>query len=573
MEKETLFSSINYSQDQTPKDKGDPKPKPNTSKEKQNGSITWTQATQKALKHIALDAIWSVPITAIGLLVVALRQATPTLAWCSLLGKEAKSDKPIHVANMTLAIELVWNFLFSLVPLFTCILLLEDTEKTGWKAVTAVISKWKRIINQSIWFGIADSVYRVCMFFAYIYRADQPKYPSWFSFPLNMIWFVSIFVVVNTASKIWTAKFSAYLILQQNLPQDQVQQQSVKVQKTLRRKIILSIVVTAVVGMGFRQLMISVFRVGEESGRAALITTCAIMSYPLWLFMDREGQTSLPWSTQLRSNLNTTSVSAQQTALTSTVYTNRRNAWMDPVEKNGFVLSTFIVIGITITIRMLQANMDTLSSKVAAGLLASSLESIFVVVKPYIFRTTRKLLISIRGAVSTRLRTKKVKPEDRAAIPTNMLDEGEKLNRRKKVYRWHRAHMIILVNRIELISIIFGSGLVLMAVTTKNRAEKAGQFSDTSSECGTTPLIGDILIGMVVMCLIELITELCTYIYILKVERLPLDEVASNWRLMMALFIFFPMMLLYTVSQLITVGYVVLSCTGIDASIFEYHCV
>lgn len=126
-------------------------------------------------------------------------------------------------------------------------------------------------------------------------------YKPFFSFS-NAIWICSAVFIIDKACNVWVAKNSTHAILQ-NVSQHVVQQQSTLVMKSLKSKIIQSMILTGIMGIIIQKLMLSVFHIGREEDRLYLVVVTFMVCYPIWMWMDRNGRSRLPWSTNIRSIL------------------------------------------------------------------------------------------------------------------------------------------------------------------------------------------------------------------------------------------------------------------------------
>lgn len=523
-----------------------------------------------SFKLIGLDLFWGIPMTAVGMLIVAIRQFVPFHTWCELMKNESESEKAISLPRYTLFMEIIWNFFLFFIPLMTCIVVMEDLEEenTIVGMLTTLYKRWKKLVKISALFGLTDGLYRVVMFFLFVRpfgNYSPSPYPTWMLLPLHTLWVVTMLYVVRLACNAWTTKHSVHLVTHYKLPQHSVYEQARKVEKALRRVIIACLLLATLASVVFQMLLLNVFRVGEESSRTALVTITITVMYPIWLWMDKKGRTSLPWTPEVKHIMkssqrnNTQEVGAQP------------SQWSDPIERNGYMFSTLLITAVTIIVRILQANMETLQSKILTGVLASFLESFFVIVRPHVKKRTKKAIKQLKSTT----RSLKVAMTGKFAIkPVQIEAHSNQINDiDEKVYRWHRAHMIIIINRLEMFSIMFGNALVLLAVKAKHRAqEKYPTNEEDQCESQDIQSVSDILIGGIILCAVEYIVEALTYMYIIRVEKLPLEHIVSSRRMLLTILIFAVIVIMIFVDQLITVVYVVLSCNKLDEDMFLYHC-
>lgn len=228
---------------------------------------------------------------------------------------------------------------------------------------------------------------------------------------------------------------------------------------------------------------------------------------------------------------------------------------LDPVEENGYVLCIFVYVVMTSVIRILQANMDGIQSKLLTTLGVVCIKFVFLVLKPFI---SRKLNSPIAHA-------KAIHPSSNERASQASLSK----KRKKGAHRWHRAHMIVAIQRIEYFSLFFGNGIVILLLRTKSNIldELA---NDYPFECAyRNETFGLLFFGRFLLVMIEMLASLVFYCYMVRVERLPLSIPVKSKRVNAALFVFTSMMLLSYCALFMTIVHVMLCDTEI---MFKHYC-
>lgn len=524
-----------------------------------------------ALHLILLDVLWGVIASVIGLSLVLLVQTIPSRTLCTLLESESKSTLPFRLSNYSILIEVFWNSSFYLIPVVTFFLLVEEKKQESWgNYIMLVFKRWRKVMIAVVCFAGFGVCYRVAFFFLFTFRENPKPYPSWFSLPLHINGLVGPLYVINRASKSWTASKTANLVLQEHLPQ-LVVEESKKVEKSFRKRMIMSFVLPSLYFMVLRELIINVFHVSEESDRATLIVVTTLSCYPLWLLLDRLGQKPIPWSDDVKTAPNSENTTSNSDHTETTNLSKFESK--DPFMSNGMALSSLVVSGTVITVRLLQANMDTMISKLLTGFLASSLESTLVVLKPYIVSLVHRILWRMKRtflAVKISISTNPTNIADTDAAKEREEMEKNYTESRKRVYKWHRAHILVLVNRLEMFSIIFSNILMMMAARVKNQAMLKNDSN--VQDCSNYKGVGDFVVALVVLCSLEFVIEFITYFYLLKFESLRLKEVTNRRKFKISFIFFAIIVIMYYVDTFLTMGYTVLSCSDVDPLFYEYHC-
>lgn len=519
--------------------------------------ITWTSAFHQAAKLVLLDFLWGIPLTLAGLVIVAQELQFSRHTWCRLLKSASGSETITSLPNFTLAVEIIVTALLYVVPVMTCVLLVEKDYKD-------ILKKWWKVWKVSGFFLVVDFVYRVVMYFIYIHPIPNREiigYPSNYSIISHLIWAIGAMASINKACGIWATKHTTHLVIQHKLPQSEINYESKKVKKFLRNRISGALLCSVFCGTALRSYM-KTLSIGDESNRALLIIIVICLSYPLWLFTDQIGRSSLPWSSQIKSILYDDSTENKASLTYS----------FDIMERNGFLLSMIPISGMTILVRGLQANMSSLRTKIFAGIVASVISSLLTLVEPHILDGFRRIV---------RLKSKWYFGSSKRVAPKNNHNLGEsresKAQRLKKVYTWHRAHMIIALNRLELFSILFGNSVVLLSIYVRSSALEREQNAINSDsppkECDVVDQYTIVVLQAFTLCLLELLVEILTYTYMIKVEKLPLFRIVKRKRFNISLFMSVISIILFVIGELLTVAIAVLSCNEIPEYLYFYQCV
>lgn len=530
--------------------------------------ITWRKVFLQSWKLILTDFVWGFGGILLGLAAILLSKHVPVFQLCESLQFESGSDKDFHLPHATLFLELGWNSVYHTIPLAIVLLVMDSGGYSSCRDFIQTIHKrWGKAMKIPLFFFFLEFCYRMLCFFVFVYRNSQ-KYPHWATIPIQLNWLAGAYCVINKSAQVWTQKQSSYLILQKKIPQDKVHFQSQKVQKNLRRKLLLAVLVPAIYSFVLYQLSGLFFQVSFESHRALLIVFLIVATYPLWTILDRLAKKPIGWSHDIKMAFNT-NTEASENEILSVCEQN------DPILFNGVILSGFILTGTTILTRILQANMETLVAKLATGLLASSLESIFVVMKPYLSRGAQKKYQSVKLMINTvndRVFSGKINPNQVGTQETNT--EYEIQQSKNRIDKWHRMHAIIFVNRLEMAAIMFGSTFMMAIVGVRDKVEEHMiESSNTAmNHCSTNSKLIDFTIAMLVLSLLEMVIEFFTYTYLIKFERLQLIKVAVRMRMKLGLVYFILMVTMYFFNIFLVMGYSIMSCGKLDVGFYEYHC-
>lgn len=516
-----------------------------------NQGMGWRECVCLSFRLVLIDLLWGILVAVIALSLVSLRQNIPNYELCNLLQRESGSSKDFSLPMVNYITKMIWVWPYYSISLITFFLLTEySKDQSLWNSVKTLNKRWKKLIHLSFFFAGMDTLYRLFGYFAFSFNKKAHNYPTWYLLPLNLNWIFATSVVAFVSAKIWAAKQSSCLILQHNVPQQMVLQHPNKVHYALNKKMIMSTVLPSMNAILVQHLLLQ-FQVSKESHRATLIVIILVLCYPLWLILDRCAKKSLPWSKQIRSRINSSN---------NRIHSLNPYEQSDPILSNGFILSGSILSGTIVVLRILQANMATLASKLATGVLASLLESFVVVAKPHLNRKMKKAAQNMKRIVSSHI------------VPfgvDNSIDvEIEESNER--VYRWQRAHTIVYVNRIEMFSIIFSHFLMMMSVRVKDRAIGL-EGGKKLQECSSST-VRDFFISMIILCLLEVLIESCTYIYLLRVEKLELRQATNRFRFKFCFIYFLVITVMYFVNIFLTMSYTILSCDGMSESFYNYHC-
>lgn len=522
----------------------------------------------QALKLICFDLLLGCTACCVVIAISILFQYFPTNSFCELLRTEANSDVQYSLPYATILLEIGWNGIFYTIPLVTFLILTEKTSSHSWtESLCIVIRRWRKVIN-SFWLCVAiASVYRLCLFFIYPFQDKFPVYPWWYSIPLSLIWFFSALYVINVSANVWTAKQSTHFVIDQQFSQSVIQSQTNKVFKSLRSRLIMSVIFPAIHALLLARLVENVFHVRNEMDRTLLILVAIIPSYPLWMILDHQGRKSLPWPQEIQNASNLIESRSLRHNITSTSY-------VDPVLQNGFVFSIFLLTGIILLVRILQANMDNLLSKIGAGILSSALESLFVVMEPHISSRARNATKSFTKALSTRVKIAPISPIalNSRSIST-LSDRSRQKYKDKKIYKWHRAHIVVIVNRLEVFSIMFSHGLMIFSSTHRQVGYMNGRnnVSESDAVCDKGDVI-EFITSMFVLCMLEVLIECATYTYLLKIEHLEIEKATNRPRFKVAFFYFSIIAAMYSLNVYFPIAYTILSCDSFDEAFYIYNC-
>lgn len=523
-------------------------------REKHGGNVFLTCAGL-----ILFDFIYTFPIILVAVAIILKEQNAPSHSWCFLLRQEILKSEDVLLPKYTIVTEVLSGSLFHVLPLSAVLILLENKVESGFKW----LEKWIPLVKCTAFFLSLDISVRIILFITYISRDKQ--YPTWVNYPTYMIWFIGIYSVLYIGTELWIQS-RITKSLASRLNDEDLDTEKRRAHRALMRKMTLSLFLPTGMGIFFQWLSSSVYYVGNEHDRTMLIIYTSLGMNLVWIYMDLEARSPIPWSANAKTIFEETEEKPENCLESVEDGVERicdsmptpESKLTDPIERNGFCLSIFIVTAVILTVRVLQANMDTLYSKVITGLIASSLESIIVIIKPQFGKFMRELFRLIK--------TKRVTPSD-------AYFDGESQKHKDQVYKWHRSHAIIIVNRLELFAIIFGNILVMLCVAARKRALKQLDETKTDETCNQDmPDYSTIVFETFVLCLVECFVEFFAYMYIVWVENLPLQEIAHKKRLNIAFFLYIMCVILFSVGQLISVGYVVLSCDGYDHIMFDYHC-
>lgn len=567
----------------------------NTTRQKEK--ISFKRISLFAIKLIVSDFLWIIPLTIFALVILLLRLYVPLNSWCILLKVESGSNTPINLPKAVLILEILSAFVYYVLPFSVCFILLDDTQsRTFWSNdLVHILKKWPREMLLTGFFMFLDMSYRVIMYFIFIHSSsrDNPlEYPQWIALPLNMNWLIGMFVIVTKTVNRWVSDMCDDLVFEFNLDSLYMQAQCFSVKKEVRKAIIHCLLGIMTIAVVIQQLMLVTFKVSEEVDRTALIAISVATVYPLWIYMDRRGRKPISWTEYIRLSLfksgfsqsfrglQISQVTQHYNTNSSRRYVSQDNVsiwkitdWIDPMERNGFILSTFTVTGMIITVRLLQANMDNLASKLATGILASCMKSFFMIAKPHMVKRAKVAASGVKKRLIARVGSNSINQ----VVPSKSTDQvgAETLLKMKayythKVFLWHRAHMIIIINRLELFSILVGNILVVVVL---KRREQAMSYSKPEDCHMFLPKYFEVFIGMILVCCFEFFFQYATYVYMLVVEKLPLNEIRRRGKLTFCFLLFMTMVLFFLADQLLTTVFVVLSCDKLNSAIYNYHCV
>lgn len=513
------------------------------------GSSVWGDILC-ALNLILADVIWGVIASVLAISFFSVRQAIPSFRFCVHLEKETLSEKKHQTSILNYIIQMIWQFSYHSIPFITFLLLTQSTRgQSLCNFFKYLIRSWWNVIKIPMIFGGITTLYTITIYFLFSFNNEYPQYPWWYLQPYGIIWIIGAIAVCIVTSKIWTTKHSTYFVLQQHFNQRIVQINSIKVNKAFRNAMLLSVVLPVIILIVMQSLLNS-FHVSEEPQRFILIVVMSCLCNPLWLILDKRSKKPLPWIHPIKQHINSLDTNSHHPL------SNYEQS--DPICLNGFVLPGPVFTGTIIVIRILQANMSTLLSKIAMGVFASALESFLVVIKPHLYRNAKKVLDDGKIFNKSRIFT--------SSFDLNSIETAES---HERVHRWYRAHTIVYVNRLEMFSLIFCHLLMMSSVRVKNQAMQL--TGSTLSECESSSIF-DFFISMIVLCLLEVFIEGCTYIYLLRVEKLQLVEVARRSRFKFC-FLYFAVMTVINFAELFSsMPYTILSCGGMNESFYIYIC-
>lgn len=525
-----------------------------------------------ALKILVIDTMWSMPTALICLGLTFVYQRAPTNYFCSMLRHQERETKNPNITPLSTLLEIIWYNMLHLAPIFTCIWLMDDFEVKSWlRYLSQAYARWNKAFFYFAATVAVDITYRLAIFF--IYPLNDLSYPPWFFYPLNGIWICGLLVIAKIASNVWIAKHTTNFVIQFKLTQGQVQKQSKKVKRSILRKVVLSQIIPACLAVMFQVLM-EFFQVRNENDRQIMIVICMFSAYPLWMWIDREGRSSLPWSHSIRHIEDARNANHPKNDKVPEMRILHRYSMLQDdkhtissslhcIERNGYVLSAFVMVGVITTVRILQANMETLKSKVVTGLMASTIEKVFILLEPHVEALTNKLVKKFSKLVQP-----KVNIFDQ--LQSEILKQEKET--KKSVFQWQRSHAVVMMNRINIFSILLSNVLVILGSNERMRAHKSNSLkTDGHNICEGISTISDSLISIFVLYIIEITVSFVAYTYMIRVENLPLDQVYKKKKMSGILFFYAIMISLYMVSQYLTIVYGVTSCG--DQSMYEYHCV
>lgn len=490
-------------------------------------------------------------------------QSHPKNTFCALLKRQSKSDQDFHLRKWILVREIAHDNLLFSIPVISCLFLLERGEDSWIKTIRMSIRKWWPIILTYLSCSVLNSLYLIAMFFYYQYPAskDYPiEYPTWIKPVSHVIWVIELFVIIHKASEIYAAKYTTFFVIQHGFSQYIAQQQYKKIYKSLQRRLVLSILLPSLVGLLLKQLLLRAVSISSDYDRYIIIFLTLGLGVPLWLWMDSEGRKSLPWTEEAKQVLY---VSKRQNSGTAC------HEHVDEVERNGFVLSSMTIVGVSLIVRFLQANMESLGKKIVSVIITSVIESVIVIFEPVLRKIFRSFMVWLE-LFRSNWGSKKTHPSRN--IHANYSTKNYHEN---AVFGWHRAHIIIFVNRLEIFSIILGCVLVIISANMVTESIEVFEGVENSQECvdRSIPKTGSIIVAGLVMCLMETLVEFFTYVYIIRVEHLPFEFIMKQKRMIIAFIYYSIITMLYTTTHLFTSSLVMFSCNGLDENIYKLHCV
>lgn len=525
----------------------------NELREQKSIKMSWGKASMSAVKLILLDIFWSILSTTIALALVFVRMNFPTHMFCRELQTESKSHSNFNLPRLTLLVEILDASIYYTIPLITFNFLTNGTiNQKKPLNLSQIISK--RCFASIMFFVLLDVGYRIVMFLLFKNNNEQKVYPWWFSFPLNFNWVLSVIQLIRVLSIKWTHEYSNTLIVEYHIPEQVVQENGIRVRKSIQKNLTFCILLTTINGILVEHITP---RISEKSNKKIMVILM-LVSYPLWIYFDRMGRKLLPWSQQVIKNINKAYDVLVQESLSP--YEN-----FDPIARNGVVISTQLLVGLVISVRIIQANMNTLSSKITAGLLATCLQSIMVVIKPYLLTKVNKIFARMQ---------KKIQPMDivsNASIVHRQQERESFEQSNKRVYMWHRSHAIVIINRLEMFSIMFSHGVMILSARIKRKTTIEENFVGSGTECEfeTEKNFG---IALFILCFIESIIEFSTYTFLIKVEKLNIPKCVSRIGFQLCFLYFTTIVVAYLGYKYLIVGHVVLSCGQMDKSIYNYYC-
>lgn len=530
-----------------------------------------------ALKLVLFDFLWSIFTALICLAVSVALQQVPTSYFCSLLKEQLNGTGAHNIPRFSIIMEIVSYNLLHLMPTFTCIWLMDDIKAKSWlNYLSLVFTRWNKLFKILFLVVGLDIMYRLIIFV--VYTLNDLAYPLWFSYPLNFLWICGLLATTWITSNIWIAKQSANFVLGFRLTQSKVQKESKKAKSSIIRKIVMSLITPALLAILF-QTLFEFFQVSKERDRQLMIIIAMLTAYPMWMWIDREGRSSLPWSIPIRDTMKAFSTNYLNTLqnhnlphadnnLTACSLNpvdenfNGIQKYKDCIEKNGFILSALIMTGTIISVRILQANMEVLSSKITSGLMTSVMESVFILLEPRITIMVDKLVKEFHKLF-------KLKVDIVDQVQVERMNEEKEI--KKKIFVWHRSHIVIMMNRLNMFSIMISNSLVLLGSTARMRAyESSGLSAGGHSNCEDISSISDSLIGIFVLIVLEIVISIVSYTYIDHVENLPLIQVYKEKKVSNTLTFYVVMVLFFNANQYFTLVYNAISCG--DQLMYEFHC-
>lgn len=210
----------------------------------------WKSTILFSLKIISLDVLWTIPLAIIGLIFILEQMIFPSYSLCLSLKEEAGSEFNTSISKHAAFIDICVKMIIYTLPLALCILLVENRFQFMHK-------KWWKIIKITMVCIAIDMVYRSVVILVYVHPIDGregKEYPKSYNFGSHVIWLVSACVIVVQVSNLWTSKHIATLVINHNMPHQDLQSYSRPVKKSLKNALLLSLVATALCGILIRFL-------------------------------------------------------------------------------------------------------------------------------------------------------------------------------------------------------------------------------------------------------------------------------------------------------------------------------
>lgn len=543
-----------------------------------DSSISLAQAFSVAIHAILFDLLTSFCIGVCFMVLLLRLQTFPTHSYCEqLVG--SNETVLIRLPLWTIVNECIDVIFIHMVPLVSCLLLLQqdscytkDEQKGLFIKFKKLVWQWKSSFLTYCIFAAMDVLFRIILFFVFVVPSPSDyKYPIWRRNVVDVIWLLNAFFTTRSVCQRWTNALTEQCNrYKSSLSIEKIQTEVVTIRRALQRKVLLGLslpVILAIVIVGTLRNRSSLYL--EQDRHFALALIVALILCPIWFLLDNTARARLPWSNLIKSSLSRGSRQFSSTlrkreilmenhdlkeaieeesmdnqnsekpdvvqesqdeepqSLARKKFCELQQFDIDSFDRNSFVISSLTICTLVITVRMLQANMEHIRLKVLSALITSCLESVVVALEPYFFEKGHKSKQNLNKIwAKTKMRLSKVK-EVGVYSHVNLREKPNlELGR---VFRWHRAHIIVMVNRLELISIWISHSLLLFGLDLKNKAEA------NTGTCSHEWSVYNAILSCISLCAIEVFVEFWAYVYMTKTEKLPIKQAVTSKRMFFGL--------------------------------------